>query len=317
MPLTKTNRVWFGVLVTVTFAAFAAIFLLSCERSEVKKIKLFQPVEKKEAATQKIGLRVGIAAIISPKEGFIYYRELLDYLGEEISRPINLRHGNYDEINELLGKGKLDLVFICSGPYIDAHRKFGSQLLVCPVVKGKSVYYANIIVHKDSPVKNFDQLREKTFAFTHPLSATGFIFPAYLLAQKGVKPQDYFSKTIFTNSHDNSVIAVAEKLVDGAAVDHIIYDHLAKTDPQLIKRTRVIATSPPIGIPPIVVPKDLEPKLKKNLEDFFLNLDQEERGRQILAKLGIDRFVKPEDKWYDSLRSMKAAVEKTLASEEK
>ena len=63
-------------------------------------------------------LRVAVAAMISPKETFVYYREMIDYLGRRLNRPVQLiQRKTYGEINELFLKGQIDLAYICTGPY--------------------------------------------------------------------------------------------------------------------------------------------------------------------------------------------------------
>ena len=64
-------------------------------------------------------LKVAVGAMISPKETFAYYRQLLDYIGRKLGREIQfIQRKTYDEINELLARNQIDLAFICSGPYV-------------------------------------------------------------------------------------------------------------------------------------------------------------------------------------------------------
>jgi phosphonate transport system substrate-binding protein len=51
---------------------------------------------------KKPGLSVAVAAMISPKETFVYYRLLLDYIGEKLGREVQfVQRKTYGEINEL------------------------------------------------------------------------------------------------------------------------------------------------------------------------------------------------------------------------
>jgi phosphonate transport system substrate-binding protein len=92
-------------------------------------------------------LRVAVAAMISPKETFIYYRELLDYIGRNAGLGIQLiQRKTYDEINALFLKGEIDLAFICTGPpppgkYVEAwlHRRCGKPLPVLLIVEKDSL----------------------------------------------------------------------------------------------------------------------------------------------------------------------------------
>jgi len=309
MQITPMRNIFKILLILITWFT-----LNGCEKKEVKKVNLFHPEEKKDVSSPSSSyvnsIKVGIAEVLSPKEGFIYYRELLDYMSTKLSLPVVMQYGHYEEINNLLESGKLDLAFICSGAYIEGNKKFGLQLLATPVINTKTVYHSYIIVSMGSPITNFDDLKGRSFAFTNQLSNSGYIFPVYLLSKKKTTPQQFFSKIIFTQSHDNSIIAVAEKLVEGAAVDSLVYDWLKQTNPYLTSRTKIILISPAFGIPPVVVPKNLDSQMKKNLENFFLNLEKEEKGRKILSELKIERFVKPDDRLYNSIRLMKAEIEK-------
>jgi phosphonate transport system substrate-binding protein len=291
------------------FLLLTILNLLSCgKKEEIKTINLSQPEKEVELKIPENALRVGVATVISPKEGFLYYKELLDYIGEKMSRPIILKQGRYEEINRALKSKSLDFAFICSGAFIDAAEKSAVELLVIPVVNNKTVYYSYIIVHKESKIRNWVDLKGKSFAFVDPLSSSGYLFPVFLLAKEGKIYQSYFSRTIFTYSHDNSIIAVAEKLVDAAAVDSLVYDWLSETNPELISKTKIILISPPFGVPPVVVPKNINVKLKEELIKIFINLDKDEQGKKILTKLRINKFVKRNDKIYDSIRMMKAKV---------
>ena len=90
------------------------------------------------------------------------------------------------------------------------------------------------------------------FAFTDPDSNTGAMVPRFWLAELGETPESFFSKTIFTYSHDNSILAVAKGLVDAAAVDGHQWEYFERFSPAYTSKTRVIRKSQPFGSPPLV-----------------------------------------------------------------
>ena len=292
--------------------------LANCSRSDApRKVSL----DKKEATTNKAAeshadhLRIAVGGMITPKEGFGYYKQFLDYIGEKLGRGVDfVDRENYAEINALVKSGKVDVAFVCGGPYVDGHAAFGMELLAAPQAYNGTVYYAYIIVPADSPAKSLQDLRGKSFAFTDPLSNSGKLAPTYMLARAGQSPKSFFSKVIYTRSHDKSIKAVAEKLVDGAAVDSLIWEYDNLKNPEFTAMTRVIEKSPPYGIPPVVVRPGMDPQLKKQIRDIFLNAHKDEKGRAILKKMMIDRFVPPDDHAYDSIREMKLFMEKQAAS---
>ncbi len=297
-------------LLTFICTAGLLFIITACSGDDIKEVSLYgrgrsTPVESKTKADHP-PLKVAVAAMISPKETFFYYRELLDLAGEHLNRQVKLiQRQTYEEINDLLRDGKLDMAFICSGAYVAAHDRFGLEILAVPQVNGRSVYFSYFIVPKTSTIEKITDLKGKKFAFTDPLSNTGKISPTYVLAQKGLSPETFFSKTIYTYSHDNSITAVAEKQVDGAAVDSLVWDYLNRTKPELIGKTRIIAVSEPYGIPPVVTGPGTDPALRERLRQFLLHVHETEQGRQVLANIMIDRFVPGTDEMYDSIRRIR------------
>ena len=196
-------------------------------------------------------IRVAVGAMISPKETFIYYRELLDYIGRNLGMEAQLiQRKTYSEINELFGKGEIDLAFVCSGPYANGKEKYGFQLLSTPTVHGSHFYQSYLIVNEESPHHSLEDLRGLVFAFTDPDSNTGKLVPTYWLMKMGERPESFFGRTIYTYSHDNSILAVAKGLVDGAAIDGLIWEYYHHKKPIFTARTRIIRKSEPYGLPP-------------------------------------------------------------------
>ncbi len=278
------------------------------KKREIKKIgfdkKIVLPVKVEEGV-----IRIAVSAMISPKETFGYYRQILDYMGEKIGKKVELvQRKTYAEVNELLKQEKIEAAFVCSGPYVAGKKDFGMELLVAPQIYGKTVYYSYIIVHRDSPIKGFKELEGKTFGFTDPLSHTGKLVPAYELTKIGKTPESYFAKYLYTYSHDNSIEAVADKIVDGAAVDHLIFEYLNAANHKYTSLTKVVERIGPFGIPPFVVHPKLDPELKNKIKEVLLNMHQDEKGKKILKGLSIDRFVVVKDSMYDSVREVERGV---------
>jgi len=285
----------------------SVLTLTGCADKNAREVRLEKKVPFKPVSSTSLRkpIRLGMGAMITPKEGYTYYHQLKVYLEEELKRPIQLiDRDNYDQVNKLLESGDLDAAFVCAGPYVEGRKKFGLELLAVPLVHGKPFYHSYIIVPKDSTVQDFAGLRGKTFAFTDPKSNSGCLVPTYMLARMKETPLSYFAKHIFTYGHDKSINAVAKKLVDGAAVDNLIFEYIQRQHPELTAKTRIVATSPPYGIPPIVIRDDVDATLKMQLQGTLLRMHENPRGRQILAGMMIDRFEAGNDRNYDSIREM-------------
>jgi phosphonate transport system substrate-binding protein len=258
-------------------------------------------------------IKIGVASMITPVDAVKYYQSVIDYIGEQVHRPVQMVHRRtYEEMDSLLEQGEVQVAFICAAPYVKNREKFGVELLVAPSVNGRPIYHSYIIVHKDSPLKSFADLKGKVFAFTDPKSNTGKLYPSYLLRTMNTAPEKYFKRHMYSYSHNKSIELVAKHVVDGAAVESLVYEYMIKTGSPYARQTRIIKRSPPYGTPPVVVTKDVNPELRDRIRDAFLNMNKNEKGKVILDAMMIDGFVQIADTAYDPIRKMERAVDEDV-----
>jgi len=261
-------------------------------------------------ASETTTLKVAVAAMISPKETLIYYEQLLSYIGLRLDRNIQLvQRKTYEEVNNLIDKGQIDLAFICSGPYATEKQKYGLESLATPIVRDEPFYHAYLIVNTESPYHNLNDLKGRTFAFTDPDSNSGALVPKFWLWQIGETPESFFGKTIYTYSHDNSILAVARSLVDGAAIDGHKWEYYSKQNPVYTSKTRIIKKSEPFGSPPLVASRIMPEIQKQQIREALFSMHLDPAGQKILSELLIDRFVPPQEQWYAPIRMMQETVE--------
>lgn len=296
-------------VLSVVFAVLLLAFS-GCSREESKKIDLTKTETiTHETRVRSDVVRIAVGGMITPREGFAYYRDFLDFVGKELGKTVEYVDApSYEDINIMLENRDIDAAIVCSGPYVDGHRKFGLELLAAPQAYGASVYYSYIIVPVDSIAKRLEDLKGKSFAFSDPLSNSGKLVPEYLLTKKGESSRTFFSKTVYSGSHDKSIQAVADRMVDGAAVDSLIWEYLNKIRPELTGRTRILLKSEPYAIPPFVVHPALEPALKQKLRTVLLTAHTKPKGKELLDKMMTEKYVTIDDKAYDSIRDMKKWV---------
>ncbi|MBI9019723.1 MAG: phosphate/phosphite/phosphonate ABC transporter substrate-binding protein [Verrucomicrobia bacterium] len=305
MIATGVKRVWLAAGLVV----FVASLLQGCgEKRPI--VDLAREAERKPStpvvtAEPNETLRVAVGAMISPEITREYYQELMELVAKRVGRRVVFsQRRTYAEINELVRTHEVDLAFVCAGPYTQGHEAFGMELLVVPVVNGQKIYYSYILAHRDSTIQSFADLRGKRFAFTDPDSNSGCLVPTCRLALLGETPESYFAETFFTGSHDSSIKAVADGLVDAAAVHSLIWEFVNTVEPSDTARTRIVGKSSAFGIPPVVVHPDLDGDLKHRLKILLLSLHKDPQAIPLLQSLQIDRFEEGEDSMYDSVREM-------------
>jgi phosphonate transport system substrate-binding protein len=265
------------------------------------------PVSQKE---QKPTLRFGVAPIVSPEKSIEMYQGLIEYVADAIGRrAVPVYRPTYSETNDLVRYKRCDVAVVCTYPFIRGEREFGMQALAVPQVKGTTTYQSFIVVPQSSTARSLMDLRGKRFASNDVMSTTGWLFPAKSLMAGGEDPEHFFSEHVLTGSHDKSVQAVIDGFVDGAAVHGIVLDMMAREDPSILKKIKIVGKSPPFGIPPIVAHPDLDPGLKQEIVSVLLNMHNDERGRKILEKLQVDRYVLPGKGLFDDLRQAISKLE--------
>lgn len=300
-----------GLLATLLLVATAcggsdAITVDFNKRADVPALR---PAVETDPSSPSYPLRIAITGLLTPTETLTGYASLLAYLEEGLGRPVELvQRGTYAELNALMQAGELDAALVCPFPYVQGHRVFGMELLAAPIHEGQPTHYSYLVVPAGSNFTTLDDLRGKTFAFSDPNSNSGWLAPSYQLALQGETPDSFFERYVFTYHHSESVRAVADGLVAGAAVDSLVYEYLASAEPGLVARTRVVARWGPYPSPPFVVRPDLDPALKERLRTLLVTMNQEPRGQEVLRKLQLDGFGAIEDDAYDQIREMEAGV---------
>ncbi len=256
-------------------------------------------------------IRISIDGMFTPKESYSVYSQLFDYIAKKTGHPTVLQQtGSYSEVNDLLARGDTDVAILCSGGYIKAFDKLHLSPLVAPVVNGQPLYYSYIVTRSGSGISKFEQLRGHPFAFSDPISLTGTLYPESRVVDLGYQPGAFFSHIIVANNHDNSIKALKEGVVDGVAVDSYIYDYMKANDPASVSGLDIIEESPPFGSPPLVTRPGMSRELRNQLLSVLTGMDKDPQGKQILSKLGIEKFIPVDKSLYNSVGSLEANLVK-------
>jgi phosphonate transport system substrate-binding protein len=163
---------------------------------------------------------------------------------------------------------------------------------------GRTFYHSQIITRKDSGIKDWKDLKGRTFAFVDPSSTSGHLFPKAGLMKLGFDPEKDFGRVLFTGSHDANALAVANKRVDAATIADRIFDAAVQkklVDPADI---HVVWRSDPIPESPTCWRKNLPDDLKQQIKSAFLNI----RDITWADQGKLNRFVETNDQAYDIIR---------------
>ncbi|MHB1697640.1 MAG: substrate-binding domain-containing protein [bacterium] len=243
--------------------------------------------------------KLAIASMMSPVANINAYKPFAKYLQLAIHMPVKIvQKRTYSAVNNLLTNNKIDLAFICTGAYVYGGLKNKVKIIAVPVIGGKTTYRAYIIAHMPSEINSVNDLKGKVFAFTEPLSNTGYEYPMNLFKNNGINPKIYFKRVMFTYNHTDSIKAVAAGIADGASVDSIVYFYTYNKYKSVRIHTKIILKSPLFPIPPIVMPNKVNKKLRDKVRKILLDMSKNPKGRIILKELNIDGFAAPDASKY-------------------
>lgn len=255
-------------------------------------------------------LRFSIAPVVSPPQTRENYRKLMSYLPEQLDRPVELvLRTTHAEINQLIKTEHCDAALVGSWSYVDMEGSADIERLVVPEIKGERKKHSYIIVSADSDIEDLEDMRNRKFVFTDPLSFSGKQYVVYLLKEMEETPETFFSEYIYSYSHYNSIISVAEDWVTAAAVDSSVYKQLLEDDPELEDQVKIIAQSPPVGNPPVVVSSQLQPELREKIKETFLSMHETEEGQKALEEMNVERFVEGSSEDYEAIREIMNKLE--------
>jgi phosphonate transport system substrate-binding protein len=214
-----------------------------------------------------------------------------------------VQRGSYGEILELLMRDELDVAWVCGYPYVMAKDRL--TLLATPLYHGKPLYQSYVIVpESDRATQTIGDLAGKIYAFSDPLSNSGYLVPRIELLSRGTSPDRFFKKTFFTFSHRKVVDAVRLGLANGGSVDGYVWDTLAAQQPEAVQGVRVAWRSKEFGFPPLVVRKSLAGEDATMLKDAFITMGRSEGGRDVLGRLNLDGFANEPDSIFDTIAQM-------------
>jgi len=139
-------------------------------------------------------------------------------------------------------------------------------------------YEMEIIVQADGPIQKIEDLRGRLVAFTSQTSNSGFKAPSALLeSQFGLRADRDF-RTAFSGRHDNSIIGVANRDYEAAAIANSVMVRMVErraVDPQRLRTIFRSQTFPTTGYG---YAHNLNPQLAERIRAAFFNFNWDGTG---------------------------------------
>jgi phosphonate transport system substrate-binding protein len=143
-----------------------------------------------------------------------------EYLSKQLGVKVTLRVANdYAAVIEGQRAGNIQLAYYGPASFSRA-RVTGVKTDAFAIdvnSDGSKGYYSVFYVLAKSPYQKLEDLKGKNLGLVDPNSTSGNNMPRFKMNQMGVDPDAFFSKVVFTGSHENAVLALSQGTVDIAA----------------------------------------------------------------------------------------------------
>ena len=253
---------------------------------------LFAPAHADE---QEKSINFGIISTESQQNLRPQWEPFLKDMSAKLGMKVNAFFApDYAGIIQGMRFNKVDIAWYGNLSAMEAVDRANGQVFAQTVAAdGSPGYWSVLIVNKDSPINNLQDLLAKrkdlTFGNGDPNSTSGYLVPGYYIFAKNNVTVNDFKRSV-NASHETNALAVANGQVDVATNNTENLDKLKTSAPDKLKALKVIWKSPLIPGDPIVWRKNLSEATKDKLYDFFMSYGKTPEEKDVLSRLGWAPF---------------------------
>lgn len=265
---------------------------------------------------QPLRLRIGLTAVILADQAAFLTR-WAEYLSRRLDCKVGfVTRDQYQAIHDLLFSGQIDAAWTCGYPYVRFQPQL--QLIAVPLYQGQPLYQAYLIrpqaaeaaesvPAQHAEVQGWADLRGRVFAYSDPLSNSGWLVAQGQLAAAGLAPRE-LKRAFFAHGHRNVAEAVAAQLADAGAIDGYVWDTMRQQGMSAALHTEVIWKSRLHGFPPIVAVADVTHTRLDALRRTLLTMPYDDTGSALLKALNLQGFIAGTPMLFDSIRQLARSV---------
>ncbi|MEL7208637.1 MAG: PhnD/SsuA/transferrin family substrate-binding protein [Actinomycetota bacterium] len=223
------------------------------------------------------------------------FEALADLLDAELS--LDATRSGPDSMDDPFRDGRADLGWICSTSFAALGTGADPSVRLVgvgwvpedPDAAGRSVYFSDLVVPADSPIRSVDDLDGARVGGNDEISLSGHHALRIELARRGHDP-DGFADIVLTGAHHRSLDQVTGGRLDAAIVDSLVRTARSRHDPA-VAGLRVVERLGPWPTQPLVARADLDDGTVAAVRRALLASDGDPTVRAELDRAAIDCFV--------------------------
>ena len=240
------------------------------------------------------------------------WRALIEWVTREAGVPVDfVEHAPPKLLSELWARNDLGVVQMCGLPAslrTPAPTVLAAPQPSLPRYGGKAIYMSDIAVKADSKLRTLEDSFGGVAGYTLKDSQSGYFAWRTLLLTK--YPGAKYRKIVGGLLNPRGIIqALVNGDIDVGPLDGYAFDLIRAGDPAAASQVRVIASTDPTPMPPLVATAPLENDQVESLRKAFLNVHKQSSLDEARKALLVERFVVPDLSVYDETKRRARRVE--------
>ena len=292
-----------------TVISFTLLTLIGCSTSNNQTANTNPENTKADSKANPEKLVVALLPDESASTVIQNNKGLENYLEEKLNKDIELFVStDYSSMIEAASNSRLDLAYFGPLSYVLAKTKSQIEAFAALEKDGETTYKAVVIGNAESGIDSYEKIEGKTMAYGDQASTSSHLIPKSMLIEKGLKPEENYQE-VFVGSHDAVAVAVANGKAQAGGLSKPIYTALIEKGTIDKNKVILIEESKPYPQYPWTMRSDLDPQLKQQIKQAFLELQDE----TVLKSFKAEGFKSVEDKDYDVVRDLGKLLELDFA----
>lgn len=182
---------------------------------------------------------------------------------------------DYNAAVEAMRANRAQLAWYGASTYIKAAEIAGAEAFAAGVKPGQKdgSYLAYFVVRKDSPIKQFSDIKGKTLSLNHIGSTSGDLIPQVELKKINLSVLDKasFKNVFYAGSHDACLLSVINKKSDVCGMSSLNFDARLKDKTFKSDQVRIIHKSDPVPPAPLAYSNKLSVEEKDKIKKAVLS----------------------------------------------
>ena len=241
------------------------------------------------------------------------WRAVINWVTREAAVPVEfVEHAPPKLLSDLWSRPDLGVVQMCGLP---ASLRSPSPIVLAaplpspPRYGGKAVYMSDLAVRADSKFQTLDDTFGGVAGYTLKDSQSGyFAFRSLLLTKY---PKAKYRKIVGGLMNARGIVkALVTGDIDVGPLDAYAWDLIRAGDPAFAAQVRVVTSTDPTPMPPLIATARLEPEEIQALRNGFSRIHEEKSMNQAREALLVERFVVPDLAVYDETKRRAERVER-------